>query len=303
MAISAADYGHGILMFSISLFVIFFLGSGVLNRLISRSIAQPVKAIMASINEVKKGNYNTRIAVVGNDEIGVLGDATNEMIRGLSERELLRDAFGKYVAPEVRDEILSGRTPLDGELREVTVLFADIRDFTPMTATHDPKLIVKILNRYFATMADAIKSQDGLVLQFLGDEIYAVFGAPVHIASHPVKSFRAALEMKAQLVALNRDFKKRGWPELRHGIGIHTGEAVVANIGSPDRLSYLLVGDTVNTASRLQGLTRELGCEIIISKATAQQMETAEKRDAGLVSLSSQKIKGRRSPVMCFGIY
>jgi len=302
MDIDAGEYGRGILIFSISLFVIFFIGSGVLNRLISRSIAQPVNAIMASINDVKMGNYDTHIPVVGNDEIGMLGDAANEMIQGLAEREILRDAFGKYVAPEVRDEILSGKTPLDGELRNVTILFGDIRDFTPMTASHDPKLVVKMLNSYFAAMAEAIQAQSGLVLQFLGDEIYAVFGAPVHLEDHPSRAFGAAILMKEKLVDLNRHFLKKGWPVLRHGIGVHTGDAVVANIGSPERLSYMLVGDTVNMASRLQGLTREIGCEIIISKATHQSLGDVDKNKAAIVPLSPMRVKGKNLPMECFKV-
>jgi len=302
MDITAADYGQGIMVFSIALFIVFFLGSGVLNRLISRSIADPVNTILASINEVRAGNFNTRIPVVSSDEVGVLGDAANDMIKGLSERELLRDAFGRYVAPEVRDEILSGRIPLDGEIRNVTVLFADIRDFTPMTESHDPKLVVQMLNSYFGTMAEAITDQSGLVLQYLGDEIYAVFGAPVHIENHPVKAFKAALDMKQRLVALNRHFADQAWPELRHGIGIHTGEAVVANIGSPERLSYLLVGDTVNLASRLQSLTKEVGCEVLFSEATFQHLAEADTVSAGVETVPPLHAKGKRRPVVCYKI-
>jgi adenylate cyclase len=302
MEITAADYGHGIMVFSIALFIVFFLGSGVLNRLISRSIADPVKAILASINEVRAGNFNTRIPVVSSDEVGVLGDAANDMIQGLSERELLRDAFGRYVAPEVRDEILSGRIPLDGEMRHVTVMFADIRDFTPMTESHDPKRVVNILNSYFETMAEAIKAQSGLVLQYLGDEIYAVFGAPVHIENHPARAFRAALAMKQRLVLLNNRFRKQGWPELRHGIGIHTGEAVVANIGSPERLSYLLVGDTVNLASRLQSMTKDVGCEVLFSEATFQYLDEADRANEGVAPVPPMQVKGKRLPVVCYKI-
>ncbi len=220
------------------------------------------------MKEIKKGNYDSSVDVVSNDEIGVLGDATNEMIKGLKEKELIREAFGKYVAPEVRDEIISGHIPLDGEVKDVTVLFADLRNFTPMTQSNDPKLIVKILNKYFEEMAAAIKKQSGLILQFLGDEIYAVFGAPVDYSDHPKRALRAALDMKKRLVSLNENFIGQGWSLLNHGIGIHSGEVVAANIGSPDRASYRLVGDTVNLASRLQSLTRKLNAHIIISSKT-----------------------------------
>ena len=190
------------------------------------------------------------------------------MIAGLKERDFIKETFGKYVSEEIRDEVLSGRIALDGDKKEVTILFADLRDFTPMTESHEPKFVIKIMNSYFKEMAEAIQGQDGLVLQFIGDEIYAVFGAPISRPDHPERAFRAGLEMGRRLVKLNRDFEQKDWPGLRHGIGIHTGEVIAANIGSPDRLSYLLVGDTVNLASRLQSSTKELDTEMIISEAT-----------------------------------
>jgi len=137
-----------------------------------------------------------------------------------------------------------------------------------MTETRDPKQMVQILNAYFQEMDTAIKARSGLILQFLGDEIYAVFGAPVPCSNHAEQAFLTALEMTQGLVRLNKRFASQGWPVLSHGIGIHTGKAVAASIGSPDRLSYLLVGDTINLASRLQSLTRSLNAKIIISADT-----------------------------------
>lgn len=302
MDVSAKEYGRGILRFSLVLFGIVFIGSSGLNKLISRSIAHPVNSILSSVKEVEAGNYKTRIQVVSNDEIGTLGDAANHMIQGLAERESLRDAFGRYVAPEVRDEILSGRTPLDGEMRDVTVLFADLRDFTPMTESNDPKLVVQVLNSYFGSMSEAIKEQSGLILQFLGDEIYAVFGAPVRRDDHPGRAFRASLLMREKLVRLNTSFASQGWPELAHGIGVHTGGVVAANIGSPDRLSYLLVGDTVNLASRLQSLTKEVGSEILISSETYHRLREEEKGLARIERLPPRTVKGKRLPVEIFSV-
>jgi len=302
MEISAKEYGRGILVFSIVLSGVFFFGSSVLNKLISRSIVGPVDNILAAVTKVKGGDYGTKVAVVANDEIGILGDATNEMIQGLAERELLRETFGKYVTPEIRDEILSGRIPLDGELKEVTILFADLRDFTPMTESNNPKLVTKILNSYFKEMGEAIQIQSGLVLQFLGDEIYAVFGAPIFLSDHPVRAFKAALSMCQKLINLNNLFSEKGWPTLRHGIGIHTGEVVAANIGSPDRLSYLLVGDTVNLASRLQSLTKETGTEIILSADTCARLTKSEMSMAELKRLPPVSVKGKSHPIEIFAV-
>lgn len=301
-SVTVKEYARGVLIFSVAVFVLFFIGSGVLNRLISRSISLPVENILDTMEEIKKGNYDAQVKVVSNDEIGVLGDATNEMIKGLKERELLRDTFGRYVAPEVRDEILSGRIPLDGELKEVTVLFADLRGFTPLTESNDPKRVAKILNKYFEAMGAAIHDHSGLILQFLGDEIYAVFGAPVYKSNHPCLAFDAAISMKTKLFTLNEYFTRKGWPTLSHGIGIHTGNVVAANIGSLDRLSYLLVGDTVNIASRLQSLTRDLDAHMIISSQTYDRLEKEQLKNIKIKKFLNFDIIGKKGKIDIYSI-
>lgn len=300
--VTVKEYAWGVFIFSIVVLVLFFLGSGVLNRLVSRSISFPVKNILDTVEKIKKGNYDVQVKVVSNDEIGVLGDATNEMIKGLKEKELLRDTFGKYVAHQVRDEILSGRIPLDGESREVTVLFSDLRGFTPLTESNDPKQVVKILNKYFEAMATAIHEHSGLILQFMGDEIYAVFGAPVYSSNHPCLAFDAAISMRTKLFALNESFTRKGWPKLSHGIGIHTGNVVAANIGSPDRLSYLLVGDTVNIASRLQSLTRKLDAHIIISSQTYDRLKKEQLKNIKVKKSLNIDITGKKGKVDIYSI-
>ena len=295
--VSAKTYGQGVLIFSLVVFILFFLGSGILNQLISRSIADPINGMLDTMKEIKKGNYQTRVNVVSNDEVGILGDATNQMIQSLAEKELLRDAFGRYVAPEVRDEIISGRIPLDGEFKDVTVLFADLRDFTPMTEANDPKEMVQILNDYFKEMSAAIKSKSGLILQFLGDEIYAVFGAPVSCKDHPSNAFFAALDMEKRLKDLNKRFVQQGRRPLSHGIGIHTGQVLAANIGSPERLSYLLLGDAVNLASRLQTLTREMDARIIVSAETKQYLPESHTQNVLVPYPQPVQIKGQQTKV------
>jgi adenylate cyclase len=144
-----------------------------LTYLVSSNLTRPLQEIIRVLRGVRRGDFEKKVRVTSNDEIGYTGDVINEMNEGLKERDFIKDTFGKYVAQEVRDEVLSGRIPLDGEMKEVTVLFADLRDFTPMTESQEPKLVVKIMNSYFKEMSEAIQKQGGLVLQFLGDEIYA----------------------------------------------------------------------------------------------------------------------------------
>ncbi len=300
--VSAKTYGLGVLIFSLVVFVVFFLSAGFGNRLFARSISDPLERILTAVEQAKKGNYAARVKVVSNDEIGILGDATNRMIQGLEEKERLNDMFGRYVTPQIRDEILSGNIPLDGEYKEVTVLFADLRDYTPMAESRDPKQVVQILNAYFKEMEAAVTAHNGLILQFLGDEIYAVFGAPVACRNHPEQAFLTALDMNRRLADVNRRFEARQWPPLTHGIGIHTGRAVAACIGSPDRLSYLLVGDTINLASRLQSLTRELDAGIIISADTIARLPRHLVQENLFRQSQTVQVKGRQMDVDIFVI-
>lgn len=269
---------------------------------VARSISDPIRKLTNKTKLVASGDLSQKIDVLVRNEIGDLAQSFNEMTEGLKDRDFIKETFGKYLSEEIRDEVLSGRVSLDGELKEVTVMFADLRDFTPMTETNDPKLVIKVINEYFKEMTEAIHGQGGLVLQFIGDEIYAVFGAPISRPDHPVRAFRAGLEMRRRLVELNKELAAKGWPQLRHGIGIHTGEALAANIGSPDRLSYLLMGDTVNVASRLQGLTKEHGVEIILSQATRSRLTEVEPAGVRIKDLGPAWVKGKSIAVEIFAV-
>ena len=216
----------------------------------------------------------------------------------LGEREFLRETFGKYVSEEVRDEILAGRIALQGEPREVTILFADIRDFTPWVEASDPREVVADLNAYFTEMETAIRAHGGLVVQYIGDEIEAVFGAPVDKPDHAAAAVRAAGEMRRRLAAWNAGRKAAGKPTLRHGIGVHTGTVVAGNIGSSERLSYALVGDPVNLASRLQSLTKDLAADVLVSGTTRARLGD----DLMLRALPAVKVKGRKADVEVYAL-
>jgi adenylate cyclase len=276
-----------------------FMAVGVwVTFLVSSNLTKSLRDMIRVLGAVRNGQFDLRVRVTSNDEIGYAGDVINEMNRGLQERDFIKETFGKYVASEVRDEILAGRVPLDGEMKEVTVLFADLRNFTPMVEAYPPKEVVQIINRYFKEMAEAIRTHHGLVLQFIGDEIEAVFGAPLSRPDHPVMAVQAALDMQKRLRSVNESLQRRGYPPLAHGIGIHTGEVLAANIGSPDRLSYALVGDTVNLASRLQGLNKEFRTEIILSGKTRRHLDER----FPLAPLPPTRVKGKSYAVEIFSL-
>lgn len=278
----------------------FILIGTILMFLVSSSLTKPFSDIIQALRQIRKGHFNGRITVASNDEIGYTGDVINEMIQGLKEREFIKDTFGQYVAKEIRDEVLAGRVPLDGEQKEVTILFSDLRDFTPLIEQNDPKQIIQMMNMYFKEMDDAIKENNGLIMQLIGDEIYAAFGAPIYTPNHSVNAVNAAISMNEKMTALNKKFKEKGWPVLKHGIGVHSGHALAANIGSPDRKSYLLIGNTVNIASRLQSLNKKFCTELIISEKTVLKIDEEDRVNMPFKALPATKVKGISKPV---GIY
>jgi class 3 adenylate cyclase len=203
----------------------------------------------------------------------ILGWMVDRERKKQKENDFINEVFGKYVDQKVRDEILSGRIPLDGEKKQVTILFSDLRDFTKLAESVKSKEVVMILNEYFKEMSDTIKKNRGLVLHYIGDEIMAVFGAPVSLKNHNKHAIDAALEMRIKLSRVNLKLANQGYKPLKHGIGVHTGQVVAANIGSPDRLSYTMIGDTVNVASRIQEMNKRFGTDILISHPALSGIE------------------------------
>jgi class 3 adenylate cyclase len=270
--VSLAEFGQEIILFTALLYGIFIVVALRLNSQVEKSIVDPIQDMLGVMGKVRHGNFSKQIRVVSNDEVGILADAGNEMIHGLSERELIRDTFGKYVSPEVRDEILAGRIPLNGKRMEATMLFCDLRNFTPFVEGNDAEEVIMSMRAYFTAMQKAIGKYGGLVLQYVGDEIEAVFGVPLPYRDHPDKAVLAALEMRTSLEELNKLRERDGKSIFRHGVGIHTGEVLAGNVGSDDRLSYSLIGNTVNLASRIQGLTKEFQCDILISEETQKKL-------------------------------
>jgi adenylate cyclase len=304
VALVAADPGRApALLMETLVIVAFLVAVGLwaaigLSLFVASSVAGPLRELEASMARVARGDLEARAPVVSNDELGSLGEGFNRMLAGLKERDAVKDAFGKYVTREIRDEILSGRVGLEGEQREVTILFADLRDFTPWVETTPPREVVRELNRYFVEMEAAVRRHGGLVLQFIGDEIEAVFGAPVPAADHAQRAVRAALDMRAGLERFNASRAAAGKPPLRHGIGVHTGTVLAGSIGGAERLSYALVGDAVNLASRIQDLTKTAGADLLISATTRAALDGT----VTLTALPAVRVKGRAAEVEVFAV-
>ena len=209
----------------------------------------------------------------------------------------LNDAFGKAVDPNVRDYLLEGHVVLGGETRDVTVMFCDIRSFTRMSENMEPEKVVSMLNFYFTALGKCINKNHGIVNKYIGDAIMAIFGAPVPSDNTALDAYNAALDMRKALIKLNEKFKEKGWPELHFGIGINSGKALCGNIGATNRMEYTVIGDTVNTASRVESLCKEYKTDLLITQSTKNELgEIGDK----LKLVDNAQIRGKEERVKLF---
>ncbi|HXZ27757.1 MAG TPA: adenylate/guanylate cyclase domain-containing protein [Terriglobales bacterium] len=216
----------------------------------------------------------------------------------LAEQAVHRSALERFLSPEVVEMVAANPQDvrLGGVNQKASILFADIRGFTALSERLAPELVVEILNEYFTRVTDVVFDHGGTLDKYLGDGVMAVFGAPFSKGNDAANAARAAMAIQALVLELNRDSRARQWPELRVGVGINTGAVVAGNIGSPRRLDYTVVGDTVNVAARL--MAHAVGGQILISQATAQDLDSA----FNLAPLTPILVKGKSEPVPVFAV-
>jgi len=279
-------------------FVVMLTVSLLIVRKYSRNLKRVISIQLSVLDEATSGNYDTRVPLVSNDEFGQIASRTNDLITGLLERDVCYMSFGKYVTPEIRDRILNGRIPVNGERTEGTLLFSDLRNFTRYVENNEPEEVIQSMRAYFNAMEKVIRKYHGLVLQYVGDEIEAVFGVPISLENHPEQAVRAALDMRTALEALNRERIRDGKIPFEHGIGIHTGELLAGNTGSEDRLSYALIGDTVNLTSRIADLNKTFASDILVSEATIERLGVS----FSFKKEPEQNVKGYSKPITVYRV-
>mgnify|MGYP001216089071 CR=1 FL=1 len=264
---------------------------------IARWFTRPLEQISAALGRIGKGDLETRVEINRTDEFGGLASAVNEMAVTLRERDALKRALARYVSREVAEEVLAGGEPmLRGARKEVTILIVDIRNFTAMSGRLTAEEIVTFLNAFFARMIDAIFANRGTLDKFLGDGCLAIFGAPVEEPEHHRMAVRAAKAMLAATRELGVEFQARHGIELRIGIALHAGQAIVGNVGSEDRIEYTAIGDTVNVASRVEALNKEHGTELLVTEDVVRGAgDEFAFREVGEVAL-----RGVSTPVKIF---
>jgi adenylate cyclase len=261
--------------------------------LLAGNISGPVRALVNAMEEVSRGNLRHRAPVERQDELGFLARAFNVMVGGLEEKQRIKDTFGRFVSPDVAEAVLNDRVPLAGERLEVSILFQDIRGFSALSESLDPAKLLRVLNQFFTEAVAAVEAEGGMVKQFTGDGVMALFGAPRPYADHSQRAVRAALGLVARLASLNAQLRSESMPPLRIGVGIHVGEVVAGLIGPDKRVEYGVVGEPVNLASRVEELTKEFGATILVSREIAARLGT----EFVLGRTAVLPVKGKARPV------
>jgi adenylate cyclase len=245
-----------------------------------------------------RGSYLPVVPAIAVGVVALLGRWLVETLFQLRERVRLRSAFSGYVSPAVMDEILQGKLDpaLGGKVGRICVMFADVRGFTTFSETMPPAQVIALLNRYFDRVMAEIHAEGGTINSIMGDGLMAIFGAPKVLEAPCDRAFAAARGMVAAVATLNAQLRAEGRPEIAIGIGLHYGEAVIGHVGSAARHDYSAIGDTVNLASRVEGLTRAIGHPLACTDEVLRELQDVQ----GFVSAGLQQVKGR-SPVLLHG--
>jgi len=263
-----------------------------------RSVLTPVRELERVMSAVTKGDLTARVQPYTSDELADLGLHFNKMTQEMAEQEQIKTAFGRYVSSAVRDGILSGQISLGGERRELTIAFTDIRDFTAWCERTPPEDVIQTLNTYYDNLIQILIDHGGTVTRYTGDGVLVLFGAPLDDPDHARHAVEAALKAHEVLEKFNAIRRLVGAFELHTGFGIHTGVAVVGSIGCEARAEYTPIGDPANVASRIEGLNRELGTSILISRATYERVG-----DYIVVGKTAETpVKGRVEPVQVYEV-
>ena len=237
-------------------------------KLIARHLTRPLTSLLGLLRRVQENDLTVRSKLHGRDEFGRFAEAFNAMVQGLADRDRIKQIFGRYVTTQVSERILKGAINMGGESRNVTILFSDIRNFTGMSEGMTPACVVEFLNEYFSEMVDAVFEHGGVLDKFIGDGMLATFGSVDDHPDHARRAVQAALQMKERLAGINEDRVAQKRPPINIGIGIHTDNVIVGNIGSRKRSEYTVIGDGVNTCSRVEAMNKDFGTTVLITQNT-----------------------------------
>lgn len=265
-------------------------GALAVSLLLSHGLVGPIQKLVAGTGEIQRGNFAVTVPVRSRDEIGRLTASFNEMAEGLALKEKYRSVLNLVTDKEVAQQLMNGSVALGGELREVSVLFCDIRGFTALTQNMEPAEVIHLLNEHMTALTRVVYEHDGVVDKFVGDLIMAVFGAPKNYANDAYNAARCAVRMINERQKLNEISRYK----IRVGIGITSGPAVAGCMGSADRLNYTVLGARVNLAARLCGQAGPM--EVVIDQTTHQRLAAIIDAEP----LPELRLKGFSSAIQAF---
>lgn len=265
------------------------IGLGIVTAvLMSNLVARPIDELKSAASDVADGHLDRRVSAARPDEFGQLLAAFDHMIEQLREKERIRQSFGLHVGQAAAERILSRDPTLNGVEQTITVMFVDIRGFTARAACSSAEAIVGELNDFLRAMVHVVEERNGgLINKFLGDGFMALFGV-FGDDEHAETAVKCGRDILSRLAELNEQLKANGRAPFAIGIGVHTGPAVVGSIGSPQRLEFTAIGNTVNIAARVENLTKDLGISFLLTEATANCLPRSEQ----LRALTPQAIRG-----------
>jgi class 3 adenylate cyclase len=265
----------------------------------ARNLRLAFNAQTEVLESVRNGDLTVQVPEMRRDEFGLIARGTNHMIEGLREKRHIRNLLGKVVDPRIAEHLIRGTArglALGGSRRDVIIFMSDIRDFTTTTETARPETVVEDLNTYFTACVEIITAHGGMVDKFIGDGMLAVFGLTDHGEGEECtcadNALQAAIAIRDRLPLINARLSS----PVAIGIGLHTGQVISGLVGSPDRLEFTVIGDAVNTAARLESLSKSLGTSIIISDTLYSTLKDSSLRSR-MTYAGSHALKGKREPV------
>ena len=271
--------------------------------LIGKMLKKDTQQIITSVKAIEKGNFSTEIDIHRPDELGEIAEGINAMSQGLRLREQIKEAFGRFVNPQIAATFIDtfvkdgSNIKMGGQKQHVVILMADLRDFTALSETMEPDDLIALLNTYFSAMVEVIHSESGIVDKFMGDAIMAVFGL-TNTNGAENAAMRCAIKMREALERLNADFKQQNRPQLNNGIGIHSGEVIAGYLGSQERLEFTVIGSAVNVTTRIEEQTKQLQKAILISETTAKKID----KDIAITAVETVQLKGVSEAVKLYTV-
>ncbi len=270
-------------------------------EMLYRSIQKPIDELVKKMERLAAGDFDVKTSVLSSDEIGRLKYNFNVMIDGLTDREKLRETFGKYVSIEIAKHLIeTNKINLGGEDIHATILFSDIRNFTSMSEKMSAGEVVDFLNEYFSYISDPIIQNHGVINKFIGDAVMAIYTPHLGSVNHISDAVKSAAGMREKLKEFNAS-KKYNF-EVCFGVGIHTGSLVAGNIGTKSRLEYTVIGDTVNVASRIESENKNFKTDILISESVFDGLDEGLKHELKFEKCPPISVKGKEKPVMLYKI-